>query len=111
MAAVKPREPHPYQPKDEESDEHRVRLRAHPRARVQIAHAKGWGGLAGFGLTLVLSLHAGVPAFEAGLRALAGGIAGLVAAWIVVVAVWRQLAIAEVQRAKAELSEPSGAES
>ena len=100
-----PREPHPYEPDDPESDEHRVRLRAHPKARASIARAKGWGGLGGFMVALLLSLHAGAPPFIAGLRALGAGVVTFVAAWAVAVAVWRQLAIAEVERARRALSE------
>jgi hypothetical protein len=111
MAKVMPRQPHPYAPADEEADEHRVRLRRHPRARTQIAYAKGWGALGGFALTFIISLHAGVPMVETALRALAGGIVGLVLAWAVVVSVWRQLAIAEVERAKRALAEAAEGES
>lgn len=110
MSRVTPREPHPYEPPNAEADGHRVRLSAHPRARSSIARAKGWGGVAGFGLTLLLSLHAGVPAFEAGLRALAGGLVAFVAVWAVAVGVWRQVVVAEVERARRALDEASRAE-
>jgi hypothetical protein len=82
-----------------------VRVNAHPRARHHVATAKGWGGLAGFCATLLLSLKAGLPAFDAGLRALAGGMVLYLFAWMVAVAVWRQLAIAEVVAARHRLEE------
>lgn len=86
-------------------DERRVRLTAHPRARAQIARAKGWGGLLGFALAIVLSLHAHVPAWEAGLRGLAGGIVLYLAGWAVAQTVWRQLAVAEVERVRRGLQQ------
>jgi hypothetical protein len=70
---------------------------AHPRAGAQIARAKAWGGLAGFGLAAVLSWKAGVPTSDLLLRALAAGIAGYVATWACAVAVWRHLVIAELR--------------
>jgi hypothetical protein len=77
-----------------------IRLADHPRARRQIATAKGWGGLVGFVLVGWLSHKAGVPAFQAGLRALAGGVGLYVLAWAGAVAVWREVAVAEVVRAR-----------
>jgi hypothetical protein len=74
-----------------------VRISAHPRARRQIAQAKAWGALAAFGLVLVVSWRAGVPAFDVGLRALVAGVVGYVVAWAVAVQVWRHLAVAEVR--------------
>jgi hypothetical protein len=69
----------------------------HPRAGAQVARAKAWGGLAGFGLVTVLSLRAGVPTADALLRAILGGIVTYVAAWACAVAVWRHLVIAELR--------------
>lgn len=74
-----------------------IRIAAHPRARRQIAQAKAWGALAAFGLVLVVSWRAGVPAFDVGLRALAAGVVGYLVAWAVAVQVWRHLAVAEVR--------------
>jgi hypothetical protein len=71
----------------------------HPRARVQVRRAKGWGGLAGFGLAAYLSTQAGVPLADAGLRALAAGVAGYIIAWACAVTVWRHLVIAELRAA------------
>ena len=78
-----------------------VHLAAHPRARRHIALAKSYGGLLGFGLTLMLSTQAGVGGFESGVRALVVGMACYVLAWAGAVAVWRQLAIGEVHAARA----------
>jgi hypothetical protein len=44
----------------------------------------------------VLSLRAGVPAFDAVLRGLAGGIAAHFVAWAAGVVAWRHLIIAEL---------------
>jgi hypothetical protein len=74
-----------------------IRISAHPRARRQIAQAKAWGALAAFGLVLLVSWQAGVPAFDVGLRALAAGVVGYIVAWGVAVQVWRHLAVAEVR--------------
>jgi hypothetical protein len=71
----------------------------HPRARAQVRRAKGWGGLAGFGIAAYLSMKAGVPAADAGLRALAAGVAGYMLAWACAVTVWRHLVIAELRAA------------
>jgi hypothetical protein len=83
-----------------------IRLTAHPRARRDISMAKGWGGLAAFGLVLVLSLNAGVPLSDALLRAILGGLAGFVFAWGVAVAVWRHVALAEIERTKRDIAGP-----
>jgi len=82
-----------------------VRLAAHPRAQQQIATAKSWGGLIGFVLVGWLSYRAGVPAFEAGLRALGGGLGMYLLAWLGAVAIWREIAVAEVERARRMLAE------
>ena len=74
-----------------------IRLSAHPRARRQIAEAKGWGALVAFSLVALVSWQAGVPAFDVGLRALMAGVLGYIVAWFVAVQVWRHLAVAEVR--------------
>jgi hypothetical protein len=77
-----------------------LRLADHPRAQRHIAQAKGWGGLLGF-LVVGWSSHAaGVPVPQAGLRAIAGGAGLYVLAWAAAVAVWREVAVAEVERAR-----------
>lgn len=69
----------------------------HPRAGVQIARAKGWGGLVGFALAAFLSYEANVPLPETALRALAGGIAAYLVVWACAVAVWRHLVVTELR--------------
>src|SRR3954466_8285524 len=82
------------------SDAPRVQLTEHPRARRQIATAKGWGGLIGFVLVFMLSRRAHMSGFESGLHALAGGIGLYLLAWAGMVAIWREIAVAEVARAR-----------
>ncbi len=74
-----------------------IRVSAHPRARAAIRRTRGWAGIAGFFLVALLSLHAGVPGFDATLRALLGGLAAHFGAWICAVALWRRLVIAELE--------------
>ena len=78
----------------------RVQLSAHPRASRHIATAKGWGGLIGFGVVLLLSKRAHMSFFESGIHALAGGIALYLLAWAGAVAIWKEIAVAEVERAR-----------
>ena len=73
-----------------------ITIGAHPRAKRSVRRARALGGLAGFVLTIVLSLRAGVPAWDAVARALMAGIAVHLAAWAVAVAVWKQLMLAEL---------------
>ena len=74
---------------------------AHPRARRSVRRARAFGGLLGFAVALLLSLRAGVPAWDATARALIAGIVVHLAAWRVAVAVWRQLMLAELERLRA----------
>jgi hypothetical protein len=74
-----------------------IRVSAHPRARAAIRRTRGWAGIAGFFLVALLSLHAGVPGFDATMRALLGGLAAHFGAWICAVALWRRLVIAELE--------------
>lgn len=83
-----------------------IRLTAHPRARRDIAMAKGWGGLAAFGVVLLLSLRASVPLTDGLWRALIGGMVGYVLAWGAAVAIWRHVALAEIDRKAREIAEP-----
>ena len=85
----------------------RPRLSGHPRARRQIREAKGWSGLVGFLLVLVLSLEGGALLFEAGLRALAAGAACYFAGWLLAVVVWSHIARAEVLVAEERFREKS----
>ena len=87
------------------SEGSRVILTDHPRARRQIATAKGWGGLLGFALVFWLSYRAHMSAFESGLHALAGGIGLYLLAWAGMVAIWREIAVAEVARARRIIAE------
>src|SRR3954452_23372946 len=87
------------------SDAPRVQLTEHPRARRQIATAKGWGGVIGFVLGFAPSRRAHMSDFEPGLHALAGGIGLYVVAWAGMVAIWREIAVAEVERARRQIAE------
>ncbi|MBI5104841.1 MAG: hypothetical protein HZB46_07630 [Solirubrobacterales bacterium] len=78
-------------------------LAAHPRARRDIALAKGWGGLGVFALVVYLSVKAGVPAADALLRGIVFGMGGYVVGWGLAVAVWRHLALAEIEAARRRL--------
>jgi hypothetical protein len=78
---------------------------AHPRAGSHVRRAKGWGGLTGFGIAAYLSMHAGVPTYDAGIRALVAGAAGYLLAWGCSVTVWRHLLVAEL-RVAAERGKP-----
>ena len=72
---------------------------AHPRASQQVRRAKGWGGVAGFGIAAYLSHKAGVPIVDLGLRAIIAGMVGYLLAWACAVTVWRQLVLAELRAA------------
>jgi hypothetical protein len=81
---------------------------AHPRASFQVRRAKGWGGLAGFGLAAYLSYKAGVPTVDLGIRAVVAGLAGYMLAWACAVTVWRHLVLAELRAVvdRARASDP-----
>jgi hypothetical protein len=90
-------------------------IATHPRARAAVRRAKGWAGLAGFGIAAALSLKASVPLVQVGLRALGAGLAGYMLGWWVSVLVWRQLMIAEqralfeeIKRRRTEETENTG---
>jgi len=74
-----------------------ITIGAHPRARRSVQRARALGGLLGFVVALVLSLRAGVPAWDATARSLIAGIVVHLAAWAIAVAVWKQLMLAELQ--------------
>jgi hypothetical protein len=80
----------------------------HPRASLQVRRAKGWGGLAGFGLAAYLSYRAGVPTVDLGARAVLAGLAGYMIAWACAVTVWRHLVLAELRAVvdRARASDP-----
>ena len=77
----------------------------HPRFRRAVRRARALGGLLGFLVTIVLSLRAGVPAWDAVARSLMAGIAMHLIAWAIAVAVVKQLMIAELQAAHARRME------
>lgn len=78
----------------------------HPKAGPSVRRAKGWGGLAGFTVTALLSYQANVPAFDVGLRALAVGVAGYIVAWACSVTVWRVLLTTELRVLHDQLHPP-----
>lgn len=73
-----------------------ITIGAHPRFKRSVRRARALGGLLGFLVTIVLSMHAGVPAWDATARALMAGVAVHLAAWAVAVAVVKQLMLAEL---------------
>jgi hypothetical protein len=80
---------------------------SHPRASYQVRRAKGWGGLAGFGIAAYLSHKAGVPTVDLGLRAIIAGMAGYMLAWACAVTVWRHLVMAELRAAAERAAAPN----
>ena len=79
----------------------------HPRASYQVRRAKGWGGVAGFGIAAYLSHKAGVPLVDLGLRSIIAGMVGYLLAWACAVTVWRQLVLAELRAAMERASGPN----
>ena len=82
-----------------------ITIGAHPRARRSVRRARALGGLIGFLVTLVLSLRAGVPAWDATASALMAGVVVHMVAWRVSVAVWRQLMLAELEQVRERRAE------
>jgi len=80
-----------------------ISVAAHPRAARAVRKAKGYGGLGGFLLGVVLSVRAGVPVPDAALRGVEAGLGGYLALWFATVMVWRQLAVAEIEAARRHL--------
>jgi hypothetical protein len=83
----------------------RVQLAAHPRARRHIATAKAWGGMIGFSLVFWMSHRAHMSFAEASVHALLGGMALYMLAWAAAVTIWREIAVAEVERARRMMAE------
>jgi hypothetical protein len=77
-------------------------VRSHPRAARSVRRTRATAGLVAFFLTLLMSIGANVPAFEAAARSLGAGIAINLLAWWVAMAVWRQLIIGELRALHAE---------
>jgi predicted lipid-binding transport protein (Tim44 family) len=75
---------------------------AHPRAALQVARAKGWGGLVGFLLGGYLSLPTNTLV-DAGIRALVAGAVCYVVTWAAALFVWRRLVVIEIKRREQEL--------
>lgn len=88
---------------DAEKGQPYTSIATHPRASAGVGKAKGWGGLAGFAITAVLSFKAQVPFVQALERALLFGLGGYLLAWALSLFVWRQLMLAEQRAAVAEL--------
>lgn len=80
-----------------------LRLSTHPRARRDIAVAKGWGGIAGFVIVALLSYRAGVPLGSLLLRSTLVGIAASLFCGGLAVLIWRQLALAQIERLRRQL--------
>jgi hypothetical protein len=74
-----------------------ISIAGHPRARAQVRRAKGWGGLAGFGIAAYLSFQAGVPFPLVVVRAIAAGTVLYMVAWACSLTVWRHLVLAELR--------------
>jgi hypothetical protein len=78
-------------------DEH-IRLSTHPVAAASVKRARARSGLAAFVLVLLLSMHAGVPAFQATERALVAGIVAQLGGWLVAIMLWRQVIRVQMQQ-------------
>jgi len=78
-----------------------MRLSEHPRARAGIRRAKGVAGLLGLIVVALLSRRAGLPWPDAAVRGLGAGVIAYFLAWGVAVTVWRQIAIGELEVARA----------
>ncbi len=78
-----------------------MRLSKHPRARVGIRRAKGAAGLAFFLIVALLSVRAGLPWPDVAIRGLLGGIIAYFVAWGIAVTIWRQIALVELEDARA----------
>lgn len=74
----------------------KVAVGAHPRARTSIRRWRGRAGMIALVCVTLLSLRAGVPAFDAVLRGLAGGVAAQFIAWTAGVVIWRHLVLGEI---------------
>jgi hypothetical protein len=83
-----------------------ISVAAHPRGAQAVRRAKGYGGLAGFALGVVLSMRAGVPLPDTALRGIEAGVGGYVACWFAAVTVWRQLTVAEIENARRRREDP-----
>ena len=78
------------------ADANVVRVGAHPRASASIRRLRGRVGIAALVICLLLSLRAGLPAFDAVARSLLVGIAAQFVAWFAALLVWRHLILGEL---------------
>lgn len=85
-----------------------VSVASHPRTAAYVRAAKGWSGLGGFAIALLLSLQASVPVAQSLERALLFGVIGFVIGWAISVTVCRQIVIAEMRAIREQLENPPG---
>ena len=81
-----------------------ISVASHPRSASAVRRAKGFGGLLGTVLAVMLALRAGLPPLDAMVRGLAGGVIGYLALWAIALAVARQLIVAEIRARYAEVT-------
>ena len=74
-----------------------ISVATHPRARLAVRRAKGWGGLIGFALAAYAAHGAHLSLTEAGAHALVAGVAGYLLAWACAVAIGRHLVLTELK--------------
>ncbi len=77
----------------------------HPRARLAVHRAKGWGGLIGFALAAYAAYGAHLPLAQAGVHALVAGVAGYLLAWACAVAICRHFVQTELKSIAERLRE------
>jgi uncharacterized membrane protein YccC len=85
--------------------DHLTSLADHPRAAPSIRRAKALGGLAGFGLAVLVGVQNGEPFSPMLLRALELGLAGNLVAWAAAVVVWKRVLAAQATATVRELQE------
>jgi hypothetical protein len=73
-----------------------VRVDAHPRASASIRRLRARAGIVALLVCSLLSLRAGLPAFDAVARGLVAGIAAHFLAWFAGLLVWRHLIVGEI---------------
>lgn len=82
-------------------NQYEMRLTEYPRASNAIRRTKGGAGLGVFVLVVLLSLRAGLTPDDAVLRALPVAVVAYLLAWAAAITIWRQLALAELEAARA----------
>jgi hypothetical protein len=73
-----------------------VRVDAHPRASASIRRLRARAGIVALLVCALLSLRAGLPAFDAVARGLVAGVAAHFVAWFAGLLVWRHLIVGEI---------------